>query len=153
MTENIDQYVLHGLKHASSRTESTGKHRKCVIWFLVIMVSMQHLQFGVSHQMDSISSELDHIEGASIRNWEVWPFCHSWNDRENFLCLLCFHQMAMRAVSGFHCRSGKPETSCFGFCWHEWCVETNLLHSVMIKDVEKLATHFTSHPSCVQRAR
>lgn len=65
MTENIDQYVLHGVKHASSRTESTGKHRKCVIWFLVIMVSMQHLQFSVSHRMDSVSSELNHIEGAS----------------------------------------------------------------------------------------
>lgn len=155
MTESIDQYVLHGVKHASRRTESTGKYRKCVIWFLLIMVSMQHLQFNINH------SNGQHF--SWVRSY--WG-CKQASGMEK--CgLSAMHEMTGRTFCGFfvftkwqwgQCQvftviQANQKLLALGSGWHEWCVETNLLHSVMIKDVEEPATHFTFHPSYVQRAR
>lgn len=122
--------------------ESTGKYRKCVMWLLHIRIPMQHLQFSISRSwfaivMGSISSDLDHAEAAS-RQQELRSMaflsCVKW---QNFLWLLCFHQMAMRLISGFHCHWSKPDASCCGFwlawatmlCWGMPC-SSSLLHPV-----------------------
>lgn len=124
--------------------ESTGKYRKCVIWLLHITISIQHLRFSISRSWlaivtGSISSELEHIEDAS-RQQELrstaFLSCVKWQ-RQNFLWLLCFDQMAMRLMSGFHCRWSKPGASCFGLwlawatmmCWDMPC-SSSLLHPV-----------------------
>lgn len=124
--------------------ESTGKCRKGVIWLLHIRISVQHLQFSISSSWlaivtGSVSFELDHVEDANrqqgLRSTAILS-CVKWQ-RQNFLWLLCFHQMAMWLMSGFHCHWSKPDASFCAFwpawatmmCWGMPC-SSSLLHPV-----------------------